>query len=412
VLINKLFPEEKRDVYLKWILIGLLIRLSLMPFTLHGDLIGINWLARGLVYQGYLPQERMDYPPLVYFTAFFFQLLFKPAMPLFGQWWDATQPWFSGPHLFRYLFLLKSWYLIFDLGVAFLLLRLIVDNQKRLLAFKFWMINPVVILVCYAHGQYDIVPTFFVALSLYYVAVGKSGRSLFSLGIGAAFKHFSLLLLIPALILLGKSKIAKIKLMLYGVVPYVLLMYPYWRSPAFRDVATTAGGYDQRILNFYFDLGNFDKVYVFIIGYTIILAFTYFRHQIRDGKEAFKTLWRVELIVFLWLYTTILFHVHWFIWVTPLLILLCVEDRKVSTLYWLQIVCVFVYTFYWGRYLLDLFAPLDPFFFAHLKGPYEIINQYYSAPKFIRIFRSIFSGICLWMTYLILREFFSIKKRS
>jgi len=214
----------------------------------------------------------------------FFQRVFKPVMPLFGQWWDATQPWFIGPHVCRYLFLLKSWYLIFDLGIAFLLLRLIVDNQKRLLAFKLWMTNPVVILVCYMHGQYDIVPTFFVALSLYYVAVGKSRRSLF--------------------------------------------------------------------------------------------------------------------------------HLQWFVWVIPLLILFCVENRKVSTLYWLQIVCVFVYTFYWGRYLLDLFAPLDPFFFAHLKGPYEIINQYYSAPKFIRIFRSIFSGICLWMTYLILRQFFFTKKEE
>ena len=387
-----------------------------MPFTLHGDLVGINWMARGLVYQGYLPVERtvdrMAYPPLVFFTAFFFQVVFKPVMPLFGQWWDWTLPWFSGPHLFRYLFLLKSYYLIFDLGIAFLLLRLIVDNQKRLLAFKLWMINPVVILTCYMHGQYDIVPTFFVALSLYYVAVEKPARSLLSLGIGAAFKHFSFFFLIPALTLLGKSKVAKIKLLLYGVVPYVLLMYPYWRSPVFREVATTAGGYDQRILNFYFDLGSFDKVYVFIIGYTIILAFTYFRHQIRDTREVFKTLWRVELIILLWLYSTILFHPQWFVWVTPLLILLCVEDRKVGTLYWLQIICVFIYTFYWARYLLDLFAPVDPVFFAHLKDPFETINRYYSAPKFIAIFRSIFSGICLWMIYLTLREFFSIKKRS
>ncbi len=383
-----------------------------MPFTWHGDLLGINWLARSLIYQGYLPQERMDYPPLVYFTVFFFQSALRLVMPLFGQWWDSPQPWFYGPHLFRYLFLLKSYYLIFDLGVAFLLLRSIDDNQKKLRVFKFWMINPVVILVCYMHGQFDIIPTFFVALSLYYVAVGKSARSLFSLGIGAAFKHFSFFFLIPALTLLGKSRLSKIKLLLLAVVPYLLLMYPYWRSPAFKDVATTAGGYDQRILNFYFDLGSFDKVYVFIIGYTIILAFTYFRSQIKNNREAFRTLWRVELIILLWFYATVLFHVQWFVWITPLIILLCVEDRKLSTLYWLQIICVLVYTLYWDRYLLDLFTPLNPALIARLKSPFEIINRYYSAPKFIRIFRSIFSGISLWMIYLTLRDFFWVKKRS
>ncbi len=383
-----------------------------MPFTWHGDLLGINWLARSLIYQGYLPQERMDYPPLVYFTVFFFQSALRLIMPLFGQWWDSPQPWFYGPHLFRYLFLLKSYYLIFDLGVAFLLLRSIDDNQKKLRVFKFWMINPVVILVCYMHGQFDIIPTFFVALSLYYVAVGKSARSLFSLGIGAAFKHFSFFFLIPALTLLGKSRLSKIKLLLLAAVPYLLLMYPYWRSPAFKDVATTAGGYDQRILNFYFDLGSFDKVYVFIIGYTIILAFTYFRSQIKNNREAFRTLWRVELIILLWFYATVLFHVQWFVWITPLIILLCVEDRKLSTLYWLQIICVLVYTLYWDRYLLDLFTPLNPALIARLKSPFEIINRYYSAPKFIRIFRSIFSGISLWMIYLTLRDFFWVKKRS
>lgn len=391
-------------------LIGLLIRLAFMPFTLHGDLVGINWFAYCLVHQGHIPLRRMNYPPLAYFTAYFFQLLFRPVMPLFEQWSDSVLPWFSGPHLFRYVFLLKSYYLIFDLGVAFLLPRLIADNQRKLLAFKLWMLNPIVILVSYMQGQFDVLSTFFVILSLYYVAAKKFCRSLFFLGIGAALKQFPLLFLIPALTVLGRTKAVKFKLLLCGIVPYILLMYPYWGSPTFRKAVTTVAGMDEFVLYFHFDLGNVDKAYVYIVGYTIILALAYFHSRAKDSKEAFETLWRVELIILLWLYTTIFFLPQYFVWVTPLLILFSVENKKVRTLYWLQIICVFVHTLHWDRYLPDLFTPLDPAFFPHIPSPFYLINRYYPVAKFMGIFRSVFSGICLWMIYLILREFFLVKK--
>jgi len=204
----KLFLQERRFPYLKWIVIGLLLRLIFMSITLHGDLLHMNWTAYFLTYRGYLIPGEMHHPPLLYYTISFFQLLFKPVMPLYADGLRPAISWTQGPHVFWYLFLLKSYYLIFDLGVAFLLIRLIKGGKKKLLAFKLWMLNPVVIFTSYFQGQFDVVPTFFVVLSLYYIVKNKLAGSFFCLGIGAALKNFPFFFLLPAIILLGGGSLS------------------------------------------------------------------------------------------------------------------------------------------------------------------------------------------------------------
>lgn len=401
----KIFPEEERSIYLKWILIGLLVRLAFMPFTLHGDLVGINKYAFLLVHQGSIPPVRMDYPPLAYYTVGFFQFLFKPVMPFFGFALDSGEPlWGTTSHIYRYLFLLKSHYLIFDFGISFLLLRLVEDRKKRLLAFKLWMLNPLVIFTCYLHGQFDILPTFFVILSLYFVWKSKLGISLLCLAIGAAFKNFPLLFFIPALIFLGKNKREKLKLLLWAAVPYLLFTFPYWGDPGFKQAITTGGGYDETLLNLRFAIGD-HTVYIFVLGYAMILAFAYFREPGRNSRDAFRALWQTELVICLWFYVTVYFHPQWTVWMMPLLILLVVGNKKLTSLYWFLIVCVFIYTFWWGSLLSSwLFTRVDPGFFRELKPPSAVIARFYPPNKFINIFRSLFSGISIWLIYEILKR--------
>jgi len=396
----KIFPEEERSIYLKWLLIGLLVRLAFMPFTVHGDLVGINKYAFFLVHQGYVPPARMDYPPLAYYTVGFFQFLFKPIMPFFGYAPDSGDPlWGTTSHIYRYLFLLKSHYLIFDFGISFLLLRLIEDRKKRFLAFRLWMLNPLVIFTCYLQGQFDILPTFFVLLSLYFVWKAKLAVSLFCLAIGAAFKNFPLLFLIPALIFLGKSKGEKLKLLLWAAIPYLLLTFPYWGDPGFKRALTTGGGYDEVLFNLRVPVGP-HMVYIFVFGYAIILAFAYFRERARSSQDAFRALWQTELAICLWFYATVYFHPQWTVWMMPLLILLIAGDKKLTSLYWFLIVCVFIYTFWWGSLLSSwLFTHVDPGFFRELKPPSDLVARFYPANKFINIFRSLFSGMSIWLIY-------------
>jgi hypothetical protein len=408
ISIMKVFPEEDRLIFLKWALIGLLVRLAFMPFTLHGDLVGINKFAFLLTHRGHIPLARMDYPPLAYFSIGFFQFLFRPLMPDFGYALDSGNPlWGESPHFYRYLFLLKFPYLIFDFGIAFLLLRLVKNREKRLAAFKLWMLNPLIIFACYLHGQFDIMPTFLVVLSLYYVWREKLTASFILLGIGASLKQFPFLFLIPALILLGRTKLQKFAFLLGAVVPYLLLTSPYWKVSGFRQILTTGGGYDERVLGLYVGIGS-HRVYIFVIGYVIILAFIYFHSFIRDSKDALGKLLLAELVICLWFYATVFFHPQWVVWMMPMLTLFVVGQRKLTTLYWLLIICVFVYTAVeWGGLLTTwLFSPIDRVFFHSLISLGEIISYFYPSRKFLFIFHSIFIGISFWLMYQAFRSFF------
>jgi len=189
-------------------------------------------------------------------------------------------------------------------------------------------------------------------------------------------------------------------------------MYPYLGAPGFKNSVITTE-YNQMFLNFRFSLGAFDKVYVFVVGYALILIFTYFYSQTKESEDSFKRLWQTNLIICLWLYATSLFHPQWFVWVMPLLILLVIESKELRLLYWVLVICFFVYTFNWRKSLSwDLFSPLNLNFFNNLPSPYDIISHYYPAGRLIGIFRSIFSAASFFLIYWILKQLFSSRNTA
>jgi len=94
-------------------------------------------------------------------------------------------------------------------------------------------------------------------------------------------------------------------------------------------------------------------------------------------------------------------------WLVPFMALAVVEDRKFAGLFAIQVIFLVIYTFQWKQWLAGyLFMPIDASYFASLRSPFQIINQYYPADKFIGIGRSIFTGISLWMGYLVLKQIY------
>jgi hypothetical protein len=158
------------------ILLGVLIRLLFMPFSLHvdsrftGDIATFPWAVR--VWNS---AERTNYtflyPPLTYHTISAYLSIVSPLTqdlsdtPIAGP--QARFNWIAFPFVFRNLFILKLWYLLPDLGVAFLLWRMYRCQliQARM-ALLIWVFNPLLLYDAYFHGQYDVVPVFFVVLSL------------------------------------------------------------------------------------------------------------------------------------------------------------------------------------------------------------------------------------------------------
>ena len=406
-------PSARADI-VKWLLIGLLIRVTLMPITVYyPDLLSVYWRASLIAYQR-IPWAG-EGQIIVHYLHALFLWIFKPLMPYFnsilyhpqivpGADWGMFATFVNHPNVFRTLFLFKVPYLLFDLGCAFLLLHIFPDRKKGVLAFIFWIINPIVIFATYIAARYEVVSVFFILLSLYYARKNLPTKSVLSLGISIIIRWYPLILLPFFVIILGKRWWERLRLAFWGLLPLVLmtiLARSLGRPSEIEILAQLP--YGENLLGMSFYLGHlYDYVFVFLAAYTVLWLYTYF-----NTNYSFSDLWKTVLMLLLIFFATCFFHVHYFVWLIPFLTLQIVEDRKFVALFALQVLFYVVYTFQWQSHLAGyLFTPLDYYYFVSLRSPFEIINGYYPIAKFIGIFRSALSGTSLLMCYFVFKQLF------
>ena len=228
-----------------WLIAGVFLRLILMPITFHPDLwvfvsSGYIFASKGVFniydYIVNLPKdsifilsignvyEYFIYPPLAYFVFGLFFLVIKPFIsPEFvPHLWQNSALIFLDRNLFLNLFLFKLPYLFIDIATAFFLSDLFDKESHKRLAFILWMFNPLALYTTFMVGQFDLIPTFFVILALFFAKNKKFAMSILSLGIGGSFKMFPLLLIIPSAFIFGKNFSDKIKYVLAGFTPFIL----------------------------------------------------------------------------------------------------------------------------------------------------------------------------------------------
>lgn len=382
--------------YLKWALVGLLLRLLVMPFTMHsdlqggGDIVWMNQVANGIA-SGQTFYPTVGYPPLAYYTMALFLFLFKPLMPLFPLS-DATT-WPGTAHIFRYLFLLKVWYLPFDFAAAFLLTRLAADPGKALGAFKFWVLNPLVIYAGYIHGEFDIVPTFFLVLALWQARSGRAVWAAFCLGMSAAYKDFAFFFLLPAVFLLGRSTRERWGMALAGIVPYALLFFS--RLGVEGIFVTYARHYTNYLLPLRLDMGAGQAIYVFFAIYGFIVW-----HSYRSQRKGFEGLWHYVLVILLLYYSVGVFAVHYLTWIMPVAALFWVSYPGKAVPYGVLLASVVVISFSLGRSLAGgLLWPVSPDFFSSLTSPYEFLDARMPFAAVVNGARSIFAATAAWLAY-------------
>ena len=418
-LFSKLIPPAYRQgptlkpAILRWLLIGLLIRLAVMPFTIYfPDLMGIYWRSSWPIYQGIYWTGGAQIA--IHYVHTFFLWIFKPLMPYFNAiYYDPQFDAFMGvkkfeifatsPYVFRTLFLFKVPYLIFDLGCAFLFLRIFTDTKKGLGAYKFWIVNPVVIFATYVAARYESIIIFFILLSLYYAKKNSSMRALLSLGVSIVLRFYSLMLLPFFIIVLGNRTWGRLKLAFWGILPLaaVMILTRVLGQPSIEG-SLMGMSHLTYFLGMKFPLIYSDVVFVFVVGYILIVLFSSSHRE-----YSFERLWKPMLMVMLLYFATCHFHAHYFMWLIPLLTLQVVEDRRFIWLFMVQILCFVVYTFQWDRHFFGyLFTPLHfPYFAMEVVNPKHFIEQYFAFGDFLGIFRSIFSAVSLWMIYLVIKGF-------
>lgn len=397
------------------LVVGVVIRLFLMPITLHPDIWAISFSQylfsfKGVVniydYLANLPNNSLlvqnygrnffTYPPLGYYTLGIFGLILRPLFNAdFSSNLAAILPKaLIDGRIYWHLFLTKFPYLFFDFSVLWLLLKMFDEEKQRVLAATLWIFNPLSLYTSYMIGQFDIFPVFFTVLSLYLVKQKKMKWAALSLGVGGAFKMFPLFFIPFLAVSQSKKTKESIKLLLLGLLPYLFFILPFAGSVAFRQNVLFSNQ-SQKMLFAKISISGAEYLSLFVVFYVFLLLLSTFKKL---------ELWKWFLLVMLLFFSVTHYHPQWFLWISPLLIIEIVNYKK----YFLLPVCLLIFwlmiTFLFEPSLsISLFAPVSNSL-INVKPLSEQLNRYYDIFTLKSLIRSIAAGVSLGIAVLLFKH--------
>jgi hypothetical protein len=394
-------------LFYKYFLGGMFVRLLFMPFMFQRDLLSTYQRAADTVFNGNLGSDFQQLLTNIIHSSYLFIL--KSVFPFVAGYkdillntdsWSSWVQFISSENIFAILFLFKLLYLFFDLGCIFLLLRLFYDGdtEKKLKIFKYWMFSPLVIFVVYIFARHDIIGLFVALAALLLAKRKRKYWSIIILALAVALRFFPIMILPLLIIYLVQRKRDYIVLIAIGLSGLIAIegfsnLY-FGKSVIFSLLNAEQFNY---IISAKFDLIIHDKIFIYIAAYVIIIL-SFMRQKIKT----FELLITYSGVVYLLYVAISYFHPQYLLWTVPFLLYVSVKDKWFYYLHWAQFIFLMVILVYWGDLVTTfLFTPIDYRFFLYLTGPIQFINRFYDPVKFVNIFRSVFTGISLWMIYLI-----------
>ena len=396
--------------FYKYFLIGLLVRLIFLPFLFQRDLLSTYQRAAETVFAGNLGSDFQQMLTNVIHSIYLFIL--KSIVPAINELspillekdtWISWISFNSSYNVFTALALFKILYLIFDVVCMFLVLRLSFDHEpeNKLQVFKFWMFNPFVIFILYVFARHDIMGILATLVALLLAKKNRKYWAIIVLAFGIALRFFPIMILPLFIFYLARTKKDYIILSVIGIsglAAVELFSYFYFgRSVIFSLL--NAQHFDY-ILSSKLELVIHDRIFIFVAVYIIIiLSFLHIK------RKSFDILLNYGAIIYLAYVSLCYFHPQYMLWTVPFLIIIFVRRKSLLYYHWIQFALLMVILIYWGDLVTKyVFAPIDYKFFIYLTGPIPIINRFYDPAKFVNIFRSIFTGVSLWMIYLIYKD--------
>lgn len=167
-------------------LVGLLVRLLLMPFAMHADFLSMSWRAHlmatfnqwGLGHSQWLGHfiYALNFKWLKW-AGFNFEHFFAPEFGLQpGSQTASVGSWLlfnHTPGVNQALFLWKLPHLFFDGAIFYLLARFFRQHPNHKLIVASWWLNPVNLYVFYVFSRHDVMAYFFVLLAIMWFARNK-----------------------------------------------------------------------------------------------------------------------------------------------------------------------------------------------------------------------------------------------
>jgi hypothetical protein len=396
--------------------LGLMVRVVLMPIAVHPDLFWITYHAQKLALQGEVTKDLtvQPIPQLLYAATIrlFLPLLSPPEVIWPDEWALMGQEEYQGafdlrmqianaPRIHLTLFILKLPHLAFDLASAALLLVLLRKRTRgTVIAFAFWMFNPIGLYISYLYGRYDAVAAFFVLLSLYFFS---RRRPLSSLG-GLALALLSRIIdaALGPFFFVGAFKQLKAqkRLLLGCLVLGAVALLTVFSGALPRVLALLDSAHGQFLLAAKLPIILHDELVIFVIAYAIL-----FFSSLEKDLSSYLVVRKYSAMVFLVMFSLAFFNPQYFFALLPFLALEIADNPSLLWFHLVQIAGYAVYLLNWGAQTTWwLFLPLNPEFFSRLPAPEMIIQSYVNYKAVIAIFRSLLTGASLWMAYLIYRS--------
>ncbi|MDP3994465.1 MAG: glycosyltransferase family 87 protein [bacterium] len=403
------------------LLIGIIVRLLLSLTTYHSDVVPFDFagkvIAQGNIVNFYdylwelpkdhpyltvYPRNLFNYPPLVYF--------FLGGASRLTVW--MVNPQIHNNFLLNFpstlgnvqlnllLLLLKLPYFVFDIALAYLLMGLFKDKKKKIWAFGLWIFNPVNLYATYMIGQFDIIPAFLsvAALCLAYKQKDKINSaslipSAILLGLGAAFKIFPLLFIVP-LVLLKKDWRGRIKIAATAGITYLVTAFPFIFSKGFRQTALLAG---QTTKSFYAQLPISGGESIILFLAVVIFFYLIFFYK----KATVENLWKRFFIMLLVFFVFTHYHPQWFLWIMPFFVIDLVKSNFKNWLpFKLSLISFFVLTTFFDPGLtVWLFSPINPGLYG-LPGIWQLMGFSPNINILRSIFHTVFVGAAMYYIYI------------
>ena len=413
IVTKEIFEDKKslRTLY-KYFLIGLLVRFIFLPFFFHRDLLSTYQRAAETISTGNFGLDNLQMLTNVTHSIYLF--IIKLIFPAINQLssvllekdtWISWISFNSSYNVFTVLTLFKILYLIFDIACMFIILRFSFDGEPedKLRVFKFWIFNPIIIFVLYIFARHDIIGVFATLVALLLAKKDRKYWAIIVLAFGIALRFFPIMILPLFIFYLARTKKDYIILSLVGVsglAAVELLSHFYFGKSVIFPLLNTQ--HFDFILSTKLDLfpGSHSSIFIFVALYIfIILSFLHIK------KKSFDILLNYGAIIYLAYVGLCYFHPQYMLWTVPFLVIIFVRRRSLLYYHWIQFALLMVLLIYWGDGVTKyVFAPIDHKYFVYLTGIIPIIERFYDSVKFVNIFRSIFTGVSLWMIYLIYKD--------
>lgn len=393
-----------------WI-IAVLIRLALMPFTLHMDAYQIYSRAAEAAYGG----EWFGWTGQIVIQTVHnvWLLLIRPLLPDSAAIWSPTaseagvgasmedyRRFLGYEHVHRAIFLMKVPYVVADLSCAYVLTRLVTPSRRFAVA-AFWLLNPLVIYATAVFGRHDVLAILLVLLSLLAARrATDAGRlaGLVLLGVATLMRFFPVVLVPYYLLAFKRSR--------RQLVAAVAILGGLWAGVELAGIIGTGESPTLEILDTHEHFQNWldagvrlrfdDFIFFFPLAYLLGLLWA-----VERGVEP-EEYPRAAAAVLLLLFGLTFFHPHWSIWLVPFLALTIASSRRMVVYHALQVVALGVYFMQWGSWTTwELLRPSIGERVASLPDPYEAIAARIEPRQFFGTFRSALTAISLWMAWKI-----------